>query len=425
MRRLSILLLALLAVLAFSTAALAAQSSIILTLGSNEVSIDGAAMTVDVAPEVVTVNGGGVTFVPVRFITENLGLTNSWSAAAPNDVALSGGGFTATIIIGSTTAAVNGSVKTLLAPPYISNNRTMVPLRFISENLGYAVSFDAASSKIIIDCSSKASTAQAICPKCGSANIVLDAASPADCKQVGLSEGSHCAACGAIITAQSILPQAEHKYTESITKPAALGTEGIKTFTCQYCGSSYTESYLLSKYTPEEIYELLIPSVAEINTLDSRGRALTMGSGFVLSADGAIITNYHVIEDAYAIEVNIGEQSYEVISVLAYDKTLDIAVLKVEAADLIPVVINLAEVKTGSAVYAVGSSKGLTRTFSNGIVTHAGRDIEGVRYVQHNAAISSGNSGGPLVNEYGEVIGVNTFTLRDSQNLNLPLPYLS
>ena len=79
------------------------------------------------------------------------------------------------------------------------------------------------------------------------------------------------------------------------------------------------------------------------------------------------------------------------------------------------------EHSVGKAVYAFGSSKGLTATFSQGIITYADREINGVHYVQHNTAISSGNSGGSLINRFGEIIGINTMTMIDSQNLNFAI----
>jgi len=124
--------------------------SIILTLGSRNAVVGGEDIAMDVMPEVVTINGGGVTFVPVRFVTENLGLTNNWDAAFPNDVNLKGENFSAKITIGSTSAIINGAEKTLLAAPYVINGRTMVPLRFISENLGYTVNYDPVTQSITI-----------------------------------------------------------------------------------------------------------------------------------------------------------------------------------------------------------------------------------------------------------------------------------
>jgi len=124
--------------------------TIVLTIGSKTAVINGAEVAMDVMPEVVTVNGGGVTFVPVRFVTEQLGLVNNWDAAAPLDVNLVGEGFAGKITIGSVNATINGEAKTLLAAPFATEGRTMVPLRFLSENLGYSVNYDAATQTITI-----------------------------------------------------------------------------------------------------------------------------------------------------------------------------------------------------------------------------------------------------------------------------------
>ena len=172
------------------------------------------------------------------------------------------------------------------------------------------------------------------------------------------------------------------------------------------------------KYTATEIHEKAKNSVGEIITYDKRGNELALGSGFVYSADGKIITNYHVIEDAYSAKITLNGVTYNFDSVLAYDKTIDLAVLKITASGLPVLSICTESHAVGSSVYAFGSSKGLTATFSQGIITYDDREMDGVHYVQHDAAISSGNSGGPLINEYGEIIGINVMTIKDSQNLN-------
>jgi len=86
-----------------------------------------------------------------------------------------------------------------------------------------------------------------------------------------------------------------------------------------------------------------------------------------------------------------------------------------------PVVLCDKDHTVGSVVYALGNSKGMTSTFSDGMITYSNREVDGVRHIQHDAPISGGNSGGPLINIYGEVIGINTWTLLDSQNLNFAI----
>ncbi len=212
-----------------------------------------------------------------------------------------------------------------------------------------------------------------------------------------------------------------HNYVESISKEATCIALGEKKFTCSICADEYTETFEKKKYSPTELFDLINPSVVEINTFSIAGVEHATGSGFIIEASGKIVTNYHVIENASSAKVNVNGVVYNVDTVVAYDKEIDIAVLKIDATNLTPVVTCSETIRTGATVYAVGSSKGLEETFSNGMVTHSSRDMDGVACIQHNAAISSGNSGGPLINEYGEVIGINTFTLKDSQNLNFAI----
>ena len=94
------------------------------------------------------------------------------------------------------------------------------------------------------------------------------------------------------------------------------------------------------------------------------------------------------------------------------------AILKINATDLDYANVCKKTVQTGEAVYAIGSSRGLTNTYSQGIITQANRVVDGVVHIQHDASITNGNSGGPLLNVYGEVIGINTWGITDSQNLN-------
>jgi len=212
-----------------------------------------------------------------------------------------------------------------------------------------------------------------------------------------------------------------HSYNETISTEASCIQSGVKLFSCIRCTDCYTENYDKHSFSANEIYEKTKKSVGEIITYDKSGNELALGTGFVYSAGGKIITNYHVIEDGYSAKITIDGTQYTITQVLAYDKSLDLAVLKIDASDLTPLSICKKIHPVGQSVYAFGSSKGLTATFSQGIITYANREIDGVVYVQHDAAISSGNSGGPLINQYGELIGINTWTVRDSQNLNFAI----
>ncbi|MBE7067680.1 MAG: serine protease [Clostridiales bacterium] len=241
----------------------------------------------------------------------------------------------------------------------------------------------------------------------------------ATCTEKGITTYT-CKYCEDTYT-EEIAKSSTHSYSSTITREATCTETGIKTHTCSLCGDSYQENFSFAELPATDIFENSKNSIGEIITYDKSGGELALGTGFTYSADGKILTNYHVIEDAYSAKITINGQSYTVQSVLAYDKTIDLAVLKINATGLPVLKICTKIHPVGKAIYAFGSSKGLTATFSQGIITYADREMDGVHYVQHDAAISSGNSGGPLINQYGEIIGINTMTIRDSQNLNFAI----
>ncbi len=142
-------------------------------------------------------------------------------------------------------------------------------------------------------------------------------------------------------------------------------------------------------------------------------RVNSLGSGFVIDAEGVIVTNNHVIAEADDIEVNFADGTTLVAEVIGADPKTDIAVLRVEPESPLKAV-ELGDSNTlriGDWVMAIGNPFGLGGTVTTGIVSARGRDINSGPYdnfIQTDAAINRGNSGGPLFNEDGEVIGVNT-----------------
>lgn len=250
---------------------------------------------------------------------------------------------------------------------------------------------------------------------------VTDSAVPATCTTDGKSSGKHCGRCNYTLVAQTTIPASGHKYDDGvIISEATCLSQGIKQYTCTVttCRHSYTENYSLPTYTATEINNQALNYVGEIITYDKNGAALSLGTGFVMSSDGTIITNYHVIEGAYSAEITINNTKYTISYVLAYDANIDLAILKVNGSGLTAATICKQSAIVGETVYAIGSSKGMTNTFSQGIVTFSNRIVDDVSHVQHDASITNGNSGGPLINVYGEVIGINTWGISDSQNLN-------
>jgi serine protease Do len=143
------------------------------------------------------------------------------------------------------------------------------------------------------------------------------------------------------------------------------------------------------------------------------------GSGFIVSADGFILTNNHVVENAENVTVRLLDRREYKAKVVGTDPNTDIAVLKIDAQSLKPVALgNSDEQKIGQWVLAIGNplGEGLTFTVTSGIISAKGRNLNGLQrsnlsisdFIQTDAAINPGNSGGPLVNVRGEVIGVNS-----------------
>ena len=175
------------------------------------------------------------------------------------------------------------------------------------------------------------------------------------------------------------------------------------------------------KLSAEEIFNSIAPCTVEINALGDTFEST--GTGSFIDNDGTVVTNYHVIESCHTINIKTQDgATYKVESVLGFDKDRDLAIIKTNCTNSVPVELNINKVKTGEKVYTLGSSLGLTGTFSEGIISSASREIEGLKFIQTTAPISSGNSGGPLVDKYGKVIGITTGAFTEGQNLNLAIP---
>jgi serine protease Do len=140
--------------------------------------------------------------------------------------------------------------------------------------------------------------------------------------------------------------------------------------------------------------------------------AQSTGSGFILSADGYIATNAHVVDDATEVTVRLSDRREFRAKVIGSDKRSDIALLKIEAKDLPKVTIGDPDkLKVGEWVVAIGKPFGLENTMTAGIVSAKGRDLPQenlVPFIQTDVAINPGNSGGPLFNMRGEVVGINS-----------------
>jgi serine protease Do len=138
-----------------------------------------------------------------------------------------------------------------------------------------------------------------------------------------------------------------------------------------------------------------------------------VGTGFIISADGQIVTNAHVVEGAETISVTLSDGRKVDAQLVGADEATDIAVVRVSVSEPLPVVAfgALSDLRVGQDVVAIGNPFGLGNTVTSGIVSALGRDINSGPfddYIQTDAAINKGNSGGPLFDAQGAVIGINT-----------------
>ena len=226
---------------------------------------------------------------------------------------------------------------------------------------------------------------------------------------------------GALLTTaiDKINDPAEEVVAEKQEEPAveeAADYEMIKHELPEKLGSYDTGKTL----TPVQVYELTVNSVvgirteSTINAFGQEAVSASAGSGFILSEDGYVITNAHVVSGAQTIKVDLfNGESYDA-QLVGADSGFDIAVLKMEAEGLQPVSVgNSDDLKVGEEVAAIGNPLGeLTITMTSGILSALDREINTdgnpQNMIQTNAAINSGNSGGPLFDMDGNVIGVTT-----------------
>ena len=166
----------------------------------------------------------------------------------------------------------------------------------------------------------------------------------------------------------------------------------------------------------QQIYRKAIDSVVSISCAGADGTS--SGTGVVLTENGYIVTNSHVIEDARSIQIRFTDDRVLPATVVGADAVSDLAILYVQAEDLSPAEFgDSADLRVGDAVAAIGDPLGVEfrGTMTDGIVSAINREVSignrTMTLIQTNAAMNSGNSGGPLLNCYGQVIGINTMKI--------------
>lgn len=186
------------------------------------------------------------------------------------------------------------------------------------------------------------------------------------------------------------------------------------------------------------------PSVVHIDTQQAVGpqgddlaamfggrsrRAIGQGSGVVVDGEGYIVTNAHVVSGAEAVSVRLSDGRTHEATIVGTDAKNDLAVVKIDASGLIPAPWGDSDkLEVGEQVWAIGNPFGLDGTITQGIISAKGRQGVNVEelyqdYLQHDAAVNPGNSGGPLVNIVGEIVGINTAIVGPSfQGISFAIP---
>lgn len=184
----------------------------------------------------------------------------------------------------------------------------------------------------------------------------------------------------------------------------------------------------LTPFTFADAVDISAPAVANVYTrrlvqsgptVDARDRFrlnTSLGSAVVIDPEGFLVTNYHVVANAAQIRVQMADGRIDDPEVVGFDAETDLALLKVDLGPLPAVPIGRSDaVRIGDVVLAIGNPYGLTKTVTQGIVSATGRGLLGLttyeNFIQTDAAINEGNSGGALVNTRGELVGINTAVL--------------
>jgi len=184
-------------------------------------------------------------------------------------------------------------------------------------------------------------------------------------------------------------------------------------------------SHSASQESVADVVKRSSDAVVLIVISNSAGQETALGSGFLVSADGEIVTNYHVIKEAHSAVVKLSNGAFfPVGGVLASDAEKDLAIIKVSGKNLPFLALgDIDKIHVGDHVVAIGSPLGLEGTVSDGIVS-ALRDVANKKWIQTTAPVSHGNSGGPLLDMNDHVVGVITWgvNLELGQNLNFAAP---
>lgn len=302
----------------------------------------------------------GTTLVPLRTIFEGLGASVKWDAKTQT-VKASKNGVNIAITMGQKFAIKDGNKIQLTTKPRTILGVTYVPLRFIGESFGSTIEVHGKEINIV---------------------------SPVPPSfEYGAKDNS----------AQTTTPPAQAPNPSTVPSTSTTSVQEI------------------GKLSNRVVY---------IETYDASNKVLASGSGVVISSDGKIITNYHVIDEAASVKVEFNDQrSFTTSIILSKDESRDLALLKIPATNLAAVTMgDSTTLQLGEEVVAIGSPLGFKNSLTSGVISQTSRNVQGQNYIQISTPIDHGSSGGALFNMKGELVGITSALIESSASINLAIP---
>jgi serine peptidase DegS len=219
--------------------------------------------------------------------------------------------------------------------------------------------------------------------------------------------------------AQSVAIGLALAFVAVLVKPELIN----RTSTAGASQASYAQAVAASAAAVANIYTDRVLATPRASGVTFRGRAL--GSGVVIDRAGYVVTNWHVIRDADEIRVQLADGRVAVPELVGTDPETELALLKIALPDLPQIRLGRSDtLEVGDVVLAIGNSLGLSQTVTMGIVSATGRGQLGVTtfedFIQTDAAINAGNSGGALINARGELVGINTAVISMAGDQDMP-----